>query len=127
MNKITLYTALAALTVLGACTKETDYSGQEQSLPEVSRQAVEITIPTTLTKTTYSGGGITSTFESGDKVYIELSGTYNEAPYSYVGVLDYASASSFSGTVYGTGDYGGWYRLAVWRRHQAVGACWSER
>lgn len=97
---------MAALTVLGACTKETDYSGKEQSQPEVRRQAVEITIPITLTKTTYSGGGIASTFESGDRVYIELSGTYNAAPYSYVGVLDYASASSFSGTVYGTGDYG---------------------
>lgn len=106
MNKNTLFTVMAALTVLGACTKETDYSGKEQSQPEVRRQAVEITIPITLTKTTYSGGGIASTFESGDRVYIELSGTYNAAPYSYVGVLDYASASSFSGTVYGTGDYG---------------------
>ena len=106
MNKNTLFTVLAALTVLGACTKETDYSEQEQSRPEVSRQAVEITVPVTLTKTTYSGGGIASTFESGDKVFIELSGTYNAADYSYVGVLDYASASSFSGTVYGTGDYG---------------------
>lgn len=105
MNNNTLYTVLAALTVLGACTKETDYLGQKQSQPEV-RQAVEITIPITLTKTTYSGGGIASTFESGDRVYIEFSGTYNAAPYSYVGVLDYASASSFSGTVYGTGDYG---------------------
>lgn len=106
MNKKILYTVLAALTVIGACTKETDYSGQEENQPEVSRQAVEITIPVSVTKTTYSGGATTSTFESGDKVYIELSGTYNEAAYSYVGVLDYATASSFSGTVYGTGDYG---------------------
>lgn len=106
MNKKILYTVLAALTVIGACTKETDYSGQEENQPEVSLQAVEITIPVSVTKTTYSGGATTSTFESGDKVYIELSGTYNEAAYSYVGVLDYATASSFSGTVYGTGDYG---------------------
>ena len=109
MKSVLIYVASCAVLMLAAsCNKEIAVS--EEQPRDGQLHELEVSVPVTVTKSTYDASSHKSTYESGDAIYLEVSGTYNATEYSYKGKLDYTSGTAnavFTGKLYGTADIAG--------------------